>query len=142
MLNGIRATRGMAVAPHSLAAQAALAVLGGGGNAIEAMIPAAATIAVAYPHMNGIGGDGFWTIAPPGAPVIGIEASGTAARGVSIDWYAKRGFERIPGRGPLAANPVAGAVSARGRPARPHRRPRVPPPPPRSPAAPRRPAVP
>jgi gamma-glutamyltranspeptidase/glutathione hydrolase len=111
MLNAIRATRGMAVAPHSLAAQSALAVLREGGNAIEAMISAAATIAVAYPHMNGIGGDGFWTIASPGAPVIGIESSGTAARGVSIEWYAKRGFERIPGRGPLAANTVAGTVS-------------------------------
>src|SRR5712664_4994269 len=111
MLNAIRATRGMAVAPHSLAAQSALAVLREGGNAIEAMIAAASTIAIAYPHMNGIGGDCFWTIAPPGAPAIGIEASGTAARGVSIDWYAKRGFKRIPGRGPLAANTVAGTVS-------------------------------
>ncbi|MGA1073470.1 MAG: gamma-glutamyltransferase, partial [Pseudohongiellaceae bacterium] len=49
--------RGMAVAPHSLAAESAMAVLREGGNAIEAMISAAATIAVVYPHMNGIGGD-------------------------------------------------------------------------------------
>jgi gamma-glutamyltranspeptidase/glutathione hydrolase len=111
MLNSALATRGMAVAPHSLAAQSALAVLREGGNAIEAMIAAAATIAVVYPHMNGIGGDGFWTISPPGALPIGIEASGTAARGVSIDWYAERGFKRIPGRGPFAANTVAGTVS-------------------------------
>jgi oxamate amidohydrolase len=111
MLNALRAMRGMAVASHSLAAQSALAVLREGGNAIEAIIAGAATIAVAYPHMNGIGGDGFWTIAPPGAPAVGIEAAGTAARGVSIDWYAQRGYERIPGRGPLAANTVAGTVS-------------------------------
>jgi gamma-glutamyltranspeptidase/glutathione hydrolase len=30
-----------------------------GGNAIEAMVAAAATIAVVYPHMNGIGGRFF-----------------------------------------------------------------------------------
>ncbi|HTJ26531.1 MAG TPA: gamma-glutamyltransferase family protein [Candidatus Limnocylindria bacterium] len=112
MLNAVRATRGMAVASHSLAAQSALAVLREGGNAIEAIIAGAATIAVAYPHMNGIGGDSFWTIAPPGgAPPIGIEACGTAARAISIDWYAERGFERIPGRGPLSACTVAGTVS-------------------------------
>ena len=35
-----------------------------GGNAIEAMIAAAATIAVVYPHM--IGGDAFWLIHVPG----------------------------------------------------------------------------
>src|SRR5260221_6331338 len=100
--------KGMITAPHRAAAEAGAEVLREGGNAIEAMISAAATIAVAYPHMNGIGGDRFWTIASPGAPVVGIESSGTAARAVSIEWYAKRGFERIPGRGPLAANTVAG----------------------------------
>ena len=50
--------RGIAVAPHSLAAESAVAVLREGGNALEAMIAAAATIAVVYPHMNSIGGDG------------------------------------------------------------------------------------
>jgi gamma-glutamyltranspeptidase/glutathione hydrolase len=42
--------QGMAVAPHSLASQSALAVLREGGNSLEAMIAAAATIAVVYPH--------------------------------------------------------------------------------------------
>lgn len=57
-------THGMAVAPHHLASQSALAVLREGGSAIEAMVAAAATIAVVYPHMNGLGGDGFWLIVP------------------------------------------------------------------------------
>ena len=60
MIHSIRGTRGMAVAPHALAAQSGVAILREGGNALEAMIAAAATIAVAYPHMNSIGGDGFW----------------------------------------------------------------------------------
>ena len=43
-----------------------LYVLNAGGSAIEAMVAAAATIAVAYPHMNGLGGDAFWIIHRPG----------------------------------------------------------------------------
>jgi gamma-glutamyltranspeptidase/glutathione hydrolase len=111
MLNSSQATRGMAVAPHSLASQSALAVLREGGNAIEAMIAAAATIASVYPHMNGIGGDGFWTIAVPGQPPVGIEAAGPAARGVSRGFYKERGLGAIPTRGALSANTVAATVS-------------------------------
>ena len=40
----------MVVAPHHLAAQAGLRVLREGGNAVEAMVAAAATIAIVYPH--------------------------------------------------------------------------------------------
>ena len=40
MLNTQRATRGMVVAPHALAAQAGQAVLREGGNAIEATVTA------------------------------------------------------------------------------------------------------
>ncbi|PLZ01574.1 gamma-glutamyltransferase [Burkholderia sp. WAC0059] len=101
----------MAVAPHSLAAQSAQAILRDGGNAIEAMIAAAATIAVVYPHMNSIGGDGFWLVAPPGGTPIGIEACGAAAAAASIEAYRARGLQSIPFRGPLAANTVAGTIS-------------------------------
>jgi gamma-glutamyltranspeptidase len=111
MLNSTQATRGMAVAPHSLASQSALSVLREGGNAVEAMIAAAATIAAVYPHMNGIGGDGFWTIATPDQPPVGIEAAGPAARGVSRSFYQAQGLGAIPTRGPLSANTVAATVS-------------------------------
>ncbi|HEU0231387.1 MAG TPA: gamma-glutamyltransferase family protein [Burkholderiaceae bacterium] len=111
MLNSTLSTRGMAVAPHSLAAQAAMSILRrDGGNAIEAMVAAAAAIAVVYPHMNGIGGDGFWVISEPGKPVMAIEACGTAGGGVSTQFYQDRGLEAIPVRGPLAANTVAGTI--------------------------------
>ena len=79
------AARGMAVAPHHLASQSALAVLREGGSAIEAMVAAAATIAVVYPHMNGLGGDGFWLIVPPEGDPIAIDASG-AAGSIASDW--------------------------------------------------------
>ena len=111
MLNTLTAPRGMVTAPHHLAAEAGVSVLRDGGNAVEAMVAAAATIAVVYPHMNSIGGDGFWLIAPPSAEPIGIDACGRAASLASLDFYRERGCETIPSRGPLAANTVAGAVS-------------------------------
>jgi gamma-glutamyltranspeptidase len=91
MLNTARATHAIAVAPHHLAAQSALAVMRDGGNGIEAMIAAAATIAVVYPHMNGIGGDSFWVILPPGGEPIAIDACGQAALGATIEAYRGRG---------------------------------------------------
>ena len=75
MLKTRRAYRGMVTAPHHLASEAGLAVLRDGGNAVEAMVAMAAAIAVVYPHMNSIGGDGFWLISAPGEDVIGIDAS-------------------------------------------------------------------
>src|SRR5215210_2383716 len=106
-----RGRRGMAVAPHALAAQSALDVLREGGNAIEAMIAAAATIAVVYPHMNSIGGDSFWLMHVPGKAPGVIDACGAAAERASIDWYRHHGIkESIPFRGGLAANTVAGTV--------------------------------
>jgi gamma-glutamyltranspeptidase/glutathione hydrolase len=105
----------MAVAPHSLAAESAVAVLREGGNAIEAMIAAAATIAVVYPHMNSIGGDSFWVIHQPGKAMGGIDACGAAAGLASRPWYAQQGItQSIPFRGPVAANTVAGTLSGWG----------------------------
>lgn len=111
MQRALTCSRGMVTAPHHLAAQSGLAVLRDGGNAVEAMVAAAATIAVVYPHMNSIGGDGFWLISHRGREPVGIDACGRAAGLASIDWYRKQGLAAIPTRGPLAANTVAGAIS-------------------------------
>jgi len=112
MLNSIRGTRGMAVAPHAAASQSALAVLREGGNAVEAMLAAAATIPVVYPHMNSIGGDAFWLLHVPGRPARAIDACGAAANAARREWYAERGItQTIPFRGGVAANTVAGTVS-------------------------------
>ena len=111
MLHTTTATRGMVVAPHHLAAQAGLAVLREGGNAIEAMVAAASTIAVVYPHMNGLGGDNFWLISRGGKPPIAIDACGGAAGLASVAYYREAGCEAIPSRGPLSALTMAGAIS-------------------------------
>ncbi|MBU1210692.1 MAG: gamma-glutamyltransferase family protein [Alphaproteobacteria bacterium] len=111
MLTARTCLGGMITAPHHLAAETGASVLREGGNAIEAMIAAAATIAVTYPHMNGIGGDGFWLIARAGAPPVAIEACGPAAGLASAEAYRAQGLKAVPLRGPMAAVTVAGAVA-------------------------------
>ncbi len=108
MIHTLRALGGMQVAPHHLAAQAGRDVLRDGGNAVEAMVAAAAAIAVVYPHMNAIGGDGFWLIHEPGRAPVAIDACGPAAALATPDFYA--GLDAIPPRGPRAALTVAGTV--------------------------------
>lgn len=97
-------------APHRLASEAGRAVLAEGGNALEAMIAMAATIAVVYPHMNAIGGDGFWLVHEPGGKVHAIEACGPAGSLATIERYREKGHDAIPSRGADAALTVAGAV--------------------------------
>ena len=108
MIHTLKSLGGMAVAPHHLAAQAARDVLREGGNAVEAMVAAASTIAVVYPHMNAIGGDGFWLIHEPGQPPVAIEACGPAAALATPAFYA--GQAAIPARGATAALTVAGTI--------------------------------
>ncbi len=109
MLHTARALRGMVTAPHHLAAQAGRDVLAEGGSAVEACVATAAALAVVYPHMTGIGGDGFWIVAEPDGRVHAIDACGAAAAGADRSLYGDA--DAIPWRGPLAANTVAGTIS-------------------------------
>ncbi|WP_181700026.1 gamma-glutamyltransferase family protein [Chthonobacter albigriseus] len=111
MLYTPRSRRGMVTSPHHLASQAGLDILKAGGTAVEAAVATAAVLAVVYPHMNQIGGDGFWLVSEPGREPVGIDASGRAGRNVTRDLYAKAGLAAVPTRGPLAANTTAGTVA-------------------------------
>jgi len=66
----------MVTAPHALAAQSGAQILAEGGNAIEAALATAATLAVVYPHMTGLGGDAFWLIAEPQRAPVTIDGAG------------------------------------------------------------------
>ena len=79
------------------------------GNALEAMVAMAATIAAVYPHMNHIGGDGFWLVREPSGRVRAIMAAGRAGAAARRELF--RDHETIPPRGPLAALTVPGAVA-------------------------------
>src|SRR6185312_5553156 len=100
--------RGVTAAPHAAAAEAGRAVMAEGGNALEAMVAMAASIAAVYPHMNHIGGDGFWLVREPNKRVRAIMAAGPAGSLAKPELY--RDYESIPTRGPLAALTVPGAI--------------------------------
>ncbi len=112
MLNTQRAMRGMVVAPHALAAQAGQAVLREGGNAIEATIAVAASLAVLYPHMTGLGGDSFWLLSHPGHSVRALSGAGRSPLDLDVARYRAAGIASMPLRGPWAANTVAGTLCA------------------------------
>ncbi len=103
--------RGVVCAPHSAAVEGGRAILAEGGNAIEAMLAMAATIAAVYPHMNHIGGDGFWLIREPSGRVHAIMGVGRAGAKATLQLYRDAGHHEIPARGPLAALTVPGAVA-------------------------------
>jgi gamma-glutamyltranspeptidase/glutathione hydrolase len=103
---------GMVTSPHYLASQSGLRILREGGNAVEAAIAAAATVAVAYPQANSIGGDNFWLISREGSSApLALNASGRSGSKATLNHYREQGVSAIPARGYLAANTVPGAVS-------------------------------
>jgi gamma-glutamyltranspeptidase len=104
--------RGVVCAPHSAAVEDGRQILAEGGNAIEAMLAMAASIAAVYPHMNHIGGDGFWLIREPSGRVRALMGAGRAGSKATIALYREAGHDEISARGPLAALTVPGAIAA------------------------------
>ncbi len=100
--------RGVVCAPHSAAVEAGRQILAEGGNALEAMVAMAASIAAVYPHMNHLGGDGFWLIREPSGRVRAIMAAGPAGAGGEA-----RALSRL--RDHPAARAARGADGARRR---------------------------
>ncbi|MGA2566604.1 MAG: gamma-glutamyltransferase [Pseudolabrys sp.] len=103
--------RGVVCAPHAAAVEDGRAILAEGGNAIEAMIAMAASIAAVYPHMNHVGGDGFWLIREPSGRLRAIMGAGRAGAKATLQLYRDAGHHEIPARGPLAALTVPGAIA-------------------------------
>lgn len=95
--------------PHTAATEAGARAFEAGGNAIDAALAAAVTLAVVYPHMCGVGGDLFALVQESDGRTIALNASGAAP--LAIDAEALRGsHDSMPTHGPLAVT-VPGAVS-------------------------------
>ena len=98
---------GMVCAGHPLAAQAGMAALQRGGNAVDAAIATAAALNVVEPNMSGIGGDGFIMIYNRQAETIEVcNATGAAPYAADPDMYRRNG---IPTKGILSVS-VPGLV--------------------------------
>jgi len=101
---------GIVATSHVLASQAGAQILARGGSAIDAAIAANAVLGVTEPMMNGIGGDLFliyWDA--KSGKLYGLNASGWAPRGLSIDFLKKQGIARMPQDG-IHSVTVPGAV--------------------------------
>ena len=101
---------GIVAAESPLAAQVGVRVLESGGNAVDAAIATNAMMGVVEPMMNGIGGDLFAIVYDAKAnKLYGLNASGWAPKGLTIEFLRKQGIREMPQHG-VHAITVPGAV--------------------------------
>jgi gamma-glutamyltranspeptidase len=96
--------------PHPDASQAAAAAFAAGGNAVDAALHAAVTLAVVYPHMCGVGGDLFALVQNPDGKLVAIDSSGRAPAGADPDGLRAAHGTSMPDAGPETIT-VPGAVA-------------------------------
>ncbi len=106
------ATRyGIVAASQPLAARAGVQILERGGNAIDAAIAANATIGLMEPTGNGIGGDLFVIVYDAKTNTLhGLNSSGYAATGMTVDFLQSKGLTSMPQRGVYSVT-VPGVVA-------------------------------
>src|SRR5450759_4092325 len=92
--------RGIVGAAQTLASQAGAQILARGGSAVDAAIATNAVLGLVEPMMNGIGGDLFALVwdAKTGK-LTGINASGWAPKGLSIEFLNRHGIQGMPAGG-------------------------------------------
>jgi gamma-glutamyltranspeptidase/glutathione hydrolase len=101
---------GIVAAESPLAAQAGVRILEQGGNAVDAAIATNAMMGVVEPMMNGIGGDLFAIVYDAQAgKLYGLNASGWAPKGLTIEYLQKQGIRSMPQQG-VNSITVPGAV--------------------------------
>ena len=101
---------GIVAAESPLAAQAGARILERGGNAVDAAIATNAMMGVVEPMMNGIGGDLFAIVYDAKAnKLYGLNASGWAPKGLTIEYLQKQGLRSMPQQG-VNAITVPGVV--------------------------------
>lgn len=102
---------GIVATSQSLASVVGQHVLEAGGNAVDAAIAANATLGLVEPTANGVGGDLFAIVyeAKTGR-LYGLNSSGWAPSGLTIDFLESKGLKKMPTLGIYSVT-VPGAVS-------------------------------
>tara|TARA_B100001123_G_scaffold312038_1_gene348985 strand:- start:4542 stop:6260 length:1719 start_codon:yes stop_codon:yes gene_type:complete len=107
----VMTTYGIVAASQPLAARAGVQVLERGGNAVDAAIAANAAIGLMEPTGNGIGGDLFALVYDASTGELhGLNASGWAPAGRTVEFLRSKGIEEMPQRGIYSAT-VPGVVA-------------------------------
>ncbi|MBC6413335.1 MAG: gamma-glutamyltransferase [Chromatiales bacterium] len=91
---------------HPLATAAGKEILNQGGNAFDAAIAVAATLAVVEPYSSGLGGGGFWLLQRSNGSTVMIDAREKAPLAAHAKLYLDDDGQLIEGasvNGPLAA---------------------------------------
>jgi gamma-glutamyltranspeptidase / glutathione hydrolase len=101
---------GAVATSQPLAAQAGMAMLQRGCNAVDAAIATAVALTVVEPTSNGIGSDAFALVWADGE-LHGMNASGRAPAGLTVDLCRSAGHTTVPDLGWLPVT-VPGAVSS------------------------------
>lgn len=96
--------------PHAEATAAGLASFDAGGNAIDAALAAATTLAVVYPHTCGVGGDLFALVETETAEILSLISAGRSPAGLDPDAVRLANGPSMPERGPFTVT-VPGAVA-------------------------------
>jgi len=106
---------GIVATAHALASQAGAEVLARGGSAADAAIAANAVLGVTEPMMNGMGGDLFVLYWQAGKrKLYGLNASGWAPQGLSIEHLRRKGWAAMPQDG-IDSVTVPGVVDGWGK---------------------------
>jgi gamma-glutamyltranspeptidase len=104
-----RGGRWAVATPHPAASEAAAAAFANGGNAVDAALHAAVTLAVVYPHMCGVGGDLFALVQNPDGKLVAIDSSGRAPAGADPEGLRAAHGTSMPDAGPTTIT-VPGAI--------------------------------
>ena len=91
-------TRGAVVSEHRLATADGLRVLAAGGNAADAAVAMALTLAVVYPQAGNLGGGGFALWVPHSGEAQTLDFRETAPRGLMPELYLDENGEVVPSR--------------------------------------------
>src|SRR5579864_2646806 len=101
---------GIVAAESPLAAQAGVQMLERGGNAVDAAVAANAMMGLIAPMNDGIGGDLFAIVYDAkSGKLYGLNASGWAPAGLTVDYLLAKGIKQMPQRG-INSVTVPGAV--------------------------------
>jgi len=107
----VTSKQGVVASESVLASQVGASILERGGNAIDAAVAMNAMMGLVAPMNDGIGGDLFAIIyEAKSGKLYGLNASGWAPKGLTVEHLRAKGRKDMPGRGIDAAT-VPGAVN-------------------------------